>query len=140
MLLLEAIAALVILIGMVVLGTIVHELTHAFVLQCTGIPFEITWLPDRGATRPSYSGAIAIVTPSSIPDGTSPLGLRLSGLAPLVMVVPVLLLGATGAVPATSITMAAVIGWLACAIPSPQDFSLFWNAEEIVQNPDNVHG
>jgi hypothetical protein len=24
------------------------------------------------------------------------------------------------------------VGWLACALPSPQDFSVFWHAERIV--------
>jgi hypothetical protein len=34
---------------------------------------------------------------------------------------------------------AAMIGWLACAVPSPQDFSLFWYAERaLVQGvPDD---
>jgi hypothetical protein len=60
----------------------------------------------------------------------------LSSVAPLLLVAPFVAL-VTGIVPdplqADSLLLTAwTVGWLACAIPSPQDRSVFWHTEQAV--------
>jgi len=116
------------------LGIVVHECTHAVTLRVFGIPFEMEWLPGEG-TRPllgAANGAIARVTPVALPAGCPAWQLRVAAMAPLVLLAPFVLVGA-GVIadpfagqPATAM---AAAGWLACAVPSPGDFSLLWHAE-----------
>lgn len=130
-----------VLVLMVGLGTIVHELSHALVLRRLDVPHDLRWLPDRGtAGLVTGYGRLAAVVPQHVPSGVSPWGLRTAALAPLALAIPMplVLLGvlpdpfAAGNVPLS----AAAVGWFACAIPSPTDFSLVWYAESVVGADD----
>lgn len=135
--LLGAVIAVAVTVGV---GIAVHELSHAFVLRAIGIPFDITWFPrpDGGGRRGvGLSGTWAVVTPRRVPRGTPAWGLRLSAIAPLLLVTPFVFVG-VGTVPdpmasGSVIVSAATVGWLACALPSPQDFSVFWHANRAVR-------
>lgn len=130
--------------GMVLLltvgvGIIAHELSHAAVLYLLGIQCDIAIGPDwigAGQLGPSSSGTWATVTPREISTETSAWAMRLSSVAPLILVVPFVAVVA-GLVPdplqADSLLLTAwTVGWLACALPSPQDFSVFWHAEQAI--------
>jgi len=130
--------------GMVLLltigvGIVAHELSHAAVLSLLGIQCDIAIGPDRASVSQfgaNIPGTWASVTPREIPPGTSAWALRLSSVAPLVLVVPFVTV-VLGIVPdplqaSDPLLSAWTIGWLACAIPSPQDFSVFWYAEQAV--------
>lgn len=121
------------------IGVVAHELSHAAVLRALGVSFDVSWLPDRGAPESVRAGAFgrwAAVTPRSLPPELSPRGLRLAALAPLVLATPMalILLGAlpdpiqSGNLP----LVAATLAWFGCALPSPQDFSLFFHAEAAI--------
>ena len=105
-----------------------------------GVSFEMEWLPDReqdGLLRASIAGGWASVRPRSLPSGLSPWSLRVAALMPLVLAAPILFV-VLGVVPdpfsaGNPYLMAAAIGWLGCAIPSPQDFSLVWYAEQAIE-------
>jgi hypothetical protein len=135
----ELLGAGLVLVAAVAVGTIAHELSHAVALRAFGVPYELEWLPARdgaGLLRASVSGGWARVKPRGIPRGLSPWSLRTAALMPLLMSTP-LALAALGVVPDPLRTgdpylSAAAIGWLACALPSPQDFSLFWYAERVI--------
>ena len=125
------------LVAVVALGTVTHELAHAAVLRAFGVPYDIEWLPgreDAGLLEASLYVKWAAVTPRSLPTDLSAWRLRIAALAPLSLAVPLLLV-ALDVVPdpfGTDLLLAKVlaIGWMACALPSPQDFSLFFHAEE----------
>ena len=114
----------------VVAGLLTHEGTHALVLRMARIEYTVTVFPgrSRGVLGLLASCPWAAVHPR--PTGTeSPWQLRLAALAPLTMVLPVLWAVTAGGVPIESpLTTAIAIGWLACAIPSPQDFSVAFYA------------
>jgi hypothetical protein len=70
------------------------------------------------------------VTPREIPEELSPTWLRVAALAPLTLALPPLLVLA-GVLPdplrsGDVLLAAATVAWFGCALPSPQDFSLFW--------------
>ena len=121
------------------IGTVAHELAHGLVLRALGVPFDVEWLPDGdGSTqvRAGFLGRWASVTPRRLPPDLSPWGLRFSALAPLALVAPMGLVLA-GVLPDPTSTgnlplVAATIAWFACALPSPQDFSLVWHAEAAI--------
>lgn len=130
--------------GMVLLltvsvGIVAHELSHAAVLYLLGIQCDINIGPDGvGASQfdAGIFGTWAAVTPREISPETSAWAMRLSSVAPLILAVPFVAV-VTGMVPdplqADSLLLTAwTVGWLACAIPSPQDFSVFWHAERAV--------
>lgn len=130
--------------GMVLLltvgvGIVAHELSHSAVLYLFGIEYDLAIGPEQVETSQfatNISGAWAAVTPREIPPGTSVRAMRLSSVAPLVLAVPFLAVVA-GIVPDplqanSPLLTALTIGWLACAIPSPQDFSVFWHAEQAI--------
>lgn len=130
--------------GMVLLltvgvGIVAHELSHAAVLYLLGIQCDIDIEPERcgpGQFDAWIFGTGAAVTPREISPGTSAWAMRLSSVAPLILAVPFVTV-VTGTVPdplqADSLLLTAwTVGWLACAIPSPQDFSVFWYAERAV--------
>lgn len=129
----------------VVFGTILHELSHAFALRAFGISFEMEWLPNRkhsGLLRASIAGGWASVRPLSLPSGLSPWSLRIAALMPLLLATPIVFI-IVGVVPdpfgtGNPYVTAAAIGWLGCAIPSPQDFSLVWYAEQAIEE-DLLH-
>lgn len=105
-----------------------------------GVPFEISWLPKRdrtGLLRASVTGGWATTRPLAIPGEFQPWQLRVAAMMPLFLATPLLLIG-LGVLPdpftSTGPYGAAVaIGWLACALPSPQDFSLLWYAERAIE-------
>lgn len=123
------------------LGIVVHELTHVIVLHMLGVVYEIEWLPSHEAQDTSHLGidqAWASVTPQDIPEDLSPWGVRLAAVAPLALVIPgvPIFVGAVAdPVAAGNVYVtAAVIAWLAIALPSPQDFSLFWYAGQAIED------
>ena len=129
----------IVLLLTVGVGIVAHELSHAAVLYLLGIPCDVELGPERGRTGhlgANVPGSWATVTPREISPGTSAWALRLSSVAPLVLAVPFVTVLA-GIVPdplqADSPLLSAwTVGWLACAIPSPRDFSVFWHAERAV--------
>lgn len=122
------------------MGTITHELAHAAALRASGVPFDISWLPGRertGLLRASIAGGWAVVTPRDLPRDLPPWRLRVAAMMPLLLAAP-LALTALGVIPSpfasgNPYAVAVAIGWLACAIPSPQDFSLLWHAERAIE-------
>ena len=127
------------LVTSLVLGTVAHELAHAVVLRTLGVPFDVEWLPRRGetgTTAAAFFGRWATVTPRRLPVDLPPRGLRVAALAPLVLATPMALV-LLGVLPDPTSTgnlplVAATIAWFACALPSPQDFSLVWHAEAAI--------
>lgn len=126
-------AALVLCVAVAV-GVVAHELLHAAVLHLLGIRYDLTVGVGRvgiGNADADTPGALGRVVPlETAPDGAA-WKMRLSAIAPLVLAVPVL---AVGVVPAPlpvddPLFTAWAVGWLACAIPSPQDFSVFFHAD-----------
>lgn len=119
----------------VALGLVAHELAHALVLRLARIDHTVSFVPGRteGVVRGLTSGKLAVVSPH--PTGREPaVVLRAAALAPVLLAVPVFALGAGGALPADSLLATAVaIGWLACAIPSPQDFSVVFYADRALE-------
>ncbi len=123
----------------VCVGIVAHELSHAAVLYLLGIQCDIGIGPAWVGTSQfdaSIYGTWAAVTPRGISPETSAWAMRLSSVAPLVLAVPFVAV-VTGTVPdplqADNLLLTAwTVGWLACAIPSPQDFSVFWHAERAV--------
>lgn len=128
----------VVLVLTVGVGIVAHELSHAAVLSLLGVQYDIQFGPERAGTGQfaGIFGTRAAVTPREVsPDGSA-WAMRLSSVAPLVLAVPFVAV-ATGTAPdplqADSLLLSAwTVGWLACAIPSPQDFSVFWHAERAV--------
>ncbi|WP_121822413.1 hypothetical protein [Halostella salina] len=131
-----AVAALCLAVGV---GTVAHEFAHAAVLSLGGVPCEVNWLPERGGATLLRAGALgtwAAVTPRRLPDDTSPWLLRVAALAPLTLAAPgALVLAGTLPDPTAAgepAVVAATLGWFACALPSPRDFSLVWYAERAI--------
>ena len=124
----------------VVVGTVTHELAHAFALRAFGVPFELSWLPERdrtGLLRASVAGRWAAISPRAVPSDLPPWRLRVAAMMPLLLATPGALVG-LGVVPdpftgGNPYGVAVAVGWLACALPSPQDFSLLWYAEQAIE-------
>ena len=135
----EVLGSGAVLVATVVAGTVAHELSHCAALRAFGVPFEVEWLPDRrdaGLLRASVLGEWATVRPGRVPRGRPSWTLRVSALAPLLLATPLVLI-LFGVLPdpsqaASVYPMAATVGWLACAIPSPPDFSVAGYAERAV--------
>lgn len=125
----------IVLIGTAVVGLIAHELAHALALYSLGVPFEIQWFPCEGHSTHSagrLSGTWASVTPSQIPATVPTWGLQIAALAPLALTLPLLLVAAGSPLPFSTdnpYIAAITVAWLACSLPSPQDFSVFWHAD-----------
>ena len=125
------------LILSIALGTVAHELSHAAVLRALSVPHDLRWFPDR--TETGFGGAFgrwAAVVPRRFPRGLSPWALRIAALAPLALAAPMVLI-LVGVLPdplaaGDLLHSAAIVGWLACAIPSPADFSLACHAEDVL--------
>lgn len=142
MLSLQLLVAGLALLAALAIGTVVHELLHASVLHAAGVPVAIEWFGDRTAgTLGSFlGGALAAVQLQSVPAETAPRTLRIASLAPFVLALPLLAIPAglvadpfaTG----DPVAQAAVLGWMACALPSPADFSMAWHAETVVEAED----
>lgn len=131
----DVVAAGPVLALAVVVGLAAHEWTHALVLRLAGIDHTISYLPGR------TDGVIGLLTccPWAVveprPTGREPaVHLRAAALAPILLAVPVFAAGFGGAIPVDSpIAMAVAIGWLACAVPSPQDFSVVFYAHCLLE-------
>lgn len=117
------------------LGLVAHECAHATVLRLAAIDYTVSVLPGRS------DGLVALVTThpwaavSPRPSGDEPAWvLRLAALAPAALAIPVFGLGLVGSVTAdTPVVAAAAIGWLACSLPSPQDFSVAFYADQLLE-------
>ncbi len=119
----------------VAVGLVVHEWSHAAVLRLARVEYAVSYLPGRG------DGLVALVTTRPWaavhprPTGAEPPWvLRLAALAPALLALPVFGLALAGHLTAeTPIVTAAAIGWLACALPSPQDFSVAFHAGRLLE-------
>jgi len=130
----EISAVVVVLVLAVSVGLVTHELAHAAVLRAAGVPHDVHWFPGREGSvfRAGLRGKWAAVEPRPIGE-TPAWTLRLSATMPLVMLAPLALVpaGLVGDPFATEgVARFAVLGWMACALPSPQDFSVLWYADE----------
>lgn len=117
-------------------GVIAHELAHAAALRAFDVPHTLKWLPGRGEGRLLGLDGWAAVTPHADAT-TAPWQLRVAAIMPLGLALPGLPIAfglvpdpvASGSLPLTL----AVVGYLACAIPSPADFSVFWYPRRSIQ-------
>ncbi len=125
-----------VLVLAVVSGLVAHEWSHAVVLRLSAIEYEICYGSDQtdGVVALLASCPWAAVHPK--PTGSEPAWrVRLAALAPFSLALPVFGLGLAGYLTAdTPIVAAAAIGWLACSIPSPQDFSVAFYAHRILES------
>lgn len=133
----QSIFAAAILGSAVVSGVVVHELTHALCLRAAGVPYRLRLGGETpGGRLGALFGALASVQIRRIPPDVAPWQLRVASLSPVALAAPLLAIGvgllsdpfATGHLYA----QVALIGWIACAVPSPQDFSQCWHARKIV--------
>lgn len=132
------------LLSVVSVGVVLHEMLHGLFLRAAGVPFDIRWLHGdaSGQLGSLFFGTWASVRMRSVPDELAPWKLRAASLSPLLLAAP--LLGIlVGAIPdpfasGNLVFQFAVIGWLACAIPSPADFSLFWHAGSVIEEGASV--
>jgi hypothetical protein len=119
----------------VAVGLVAHEWTHAIVLRVARVEYSVSYLPGRadGITALLLTRPWAAVSPR--PTGSEPPWvLRLAALAPLSLAIPVFGLGLAGYVTTeTPVVAAAAVGWLACALPSPQDFSVAFHARRLLE-------
>ncbi|MXV61279.1 hypothetical protein GS429_04210 [Natronorubrum sp. JWXQ-INN-674] len=119
----------------VAVGLVAHECAHALVLRLARVDHTISYFPDRtdGIVGLLASCPWAVVRPHL--TGREPTWvLRVAALSPLLLAVPVLGAGMSGAVTTeTPIVTAIAIGWLACSIPSPQDFSVVFYAHRVLE-------
>lgn len=135
---LEILVAVPIVLFAVGTGTVAHEVLHASFLRLAGVDCEVRWLHGRGTGRLSAGlfGTWASVRMTSIPPTLDPWQLRIAALSPLLLAAPLVAIGAgVVADPFASGNLhvkLALIGWLACALPSPADFSLVWNAPTVI--------
>lgn len=115
-------------------GLVAHEWAHALVLRAAGIDYEIVYFADRddGVIAALASCPWAAVHPS--PTGTEPAWqLRVAALVPISLALPALALSLTP-VASSPIVAAILVGWLACTIPSPQDFSVAFYAHRVLED------
>lgn len=138
-----SLVGLLALVGTAAVGVLVHELSHATALYLAGVPCRIEVLPGRGSSgrfRVGVGGPLARVTPTRLPEDQPPWTLRAAALMPLVLAAPfVLVVAGVLANPFAAgegpLALAA-IAWLACAIPSPGDFSLVWYPERAIASEE----
>ncbi|MFC7238032.1 hypothetical protein ACFQS4_07330 [Saliphagus sp. GCM10025317] len=117
----------------VLLGLVAHEWAHALVLRLAGIDYDVVYFPDRrdGVLAALASCPWAAVHPRPTGD-EPPWQLRTAAMIPFVLAVPALVLAT--AFPSSHPAVAAVlVGWLACSIPSPQDFSVAFYAHRVLE-------
>ncbi|ELY66183.1 hypothetical protein [Natronococcus jeotgali] len=132
----ELLVVCVVLAVTLAFGLLAHEWAHTFVLRFGAVEYTISYLPNRGGglLGSLRSRPWAVVRPH--PTGTEPPWiLRAAALAPLALAVPALGLVATGyATEGPPVVTAATVGWLACAIPSPRDFSVAFHAHRALRD------
>lgn len=132
----EAPAAVCALVVAVAVGLLAHEWSHALALRAGNVEYTVEILPGRtgGVLAALASCPWALVRP--LPSGREPAWvLRLAALMPLTLTVPVLVGAGFGFLPSADapVATAALVGWTACALPSPQDFSVVWHAPRILE-------
>ncbi len=139
-------SAVVFLVILVICGTIIHEFLHAIILHAFGIPYTIEWftVSHMSSLQSWLTVEWATVTPVSVPADVSPWQLRLAAMAPLVTAAPFVLVVA-GILPdpfeyGTVAPKLVAIALMAAAIPSPDDFSLFWYAERALSECNESRG
>lgn len=144
MLALQLLAAVLVLLVVVALGVVAHELLHAAVLHAAGASYELRLFAGERGDGPSsaLAGSWASVRVLAVPAGTSHWWIRAASLSPLLLALPVVLVP-TGVVPdpfaaGDVVGQAAVLGVLACALPSPADFALVWEPESVVADADRA--
>lgn len=143
----ELVGAFAVLVGTVVAGMVAHELSHALALRAFGVPYDLEFLPERddaGLLRTGVRGTWATVTPTAVPAELSAWRLRTAAVMPLCLAVPFAPV-AVGTVPdpiaaGDPYLAAATIGWFACALPSPQDFSLLWHPKRAIAEYARLDG
>lgn len=129
-----------VLVVVVVVGLIAHEWAHALVLRLAAIEYRIAYAPNRrrGVVGLLRSCPWAVVQPRPT-GGEPPWVLRVAALAPLALAVPAFGLAAAGTVSdGPSIGTAAIIGWLACSIPSPRDFAVAFYAHAALEDREET--
>ncbi len=128
--------AVPVLAASVAVGLIAHEYAHAFVLRLAGVAYTVEYFPDRGDSVVTTLASCRWARVNPRPIGTEPPWvLRVAALMPLALAVPVFVSGLAGTIPFGDrpVTTVATIGWLACAIPSPQDFSVAFYAHRVLE-------
>lgn len=134
----SAVLAVVALLTSVAVGVMVHECLHLIALRRAGVTCSLVLAPRREGRGFDNLATdhLASVELESVPETFSPGYLRLAGLAPLAMV-PVaagyVALVQYGLAADTLVGSAALIGWLACALPSPADFAIVWRPVETMR-------
>lgn len=129
-----------VLLVTVAVGLVVHEWVHAAVLRLGGIEYTVSYFPGRrsGPLGLLASCPWAVVRPN--PTGGEPAWLlRCAALAPALLAAPVFVVGFVGdGWLASPLATAAAIGWLACSLPSPQDFSVAFYAHRALEERSTV--
>ncbi|APW98650.1 hypothetical protein CHINAEXTREME_13065 [Halobiforma lacisalsi AJ5] len=124
-----------VLLGTVAVGLVVHEWAHAAVLRLGGIDYDVSFFPghESGPLGLLASCPWAVVRPN--PTDRDPAWLlRCAALAPALLSAPVFVVGFVGdGWLASPLATAAAIGWLACSLPSPQDFSVAFYAHRALE-------
>lgn len=119
----------------VAVGLVAHESAHAATLRLARIDYSVSYFPGRsdGVVAALTTRPWAAVHPR--PTGREPpWTLRLAALAPTLLAVPVFGLALAGLVTSDApVVAAAAIGWLACSLPSPQDFSVAFHAQQLLE-------
>lgn len=132
-------SALLLLAVSVICGTVAHELSHALALDAFDIPFDVDWFPreeDNGAPHLGIIGQWAAVSYDARDISVQTWKIRVSALMPLTLAAPLLMIP-LGILPdplahGNLHASLALIGWLACAIPSPADFAIAWNPDRSI--------
>lgn len=134
----ELLVAGAVLAAVVSVGVGVHELLHALCLLAAGVPFEVEWLHGGrgGRLGGGLFGTWASIRLGAVPPDLPAWQLRAASLSPLLLATPLVAV-ALGWLPDPFAgddlhLQLAVVGLLACAIPSPADFSLCWHARAVI--------
>lgn len=130
------------LLATLVVGLIVHELSHALALRLAGVSYEVTVLPRRDGSHGILAAIrrpLATVTPAASSADLSPWQLRAAAMMPLSLLAPLALV-IVGLIPdpfaAGNLPLQlATIAWLGCALPSPADFSKLWYPDQAMSSP-----
>ncbi|WP_459810036.1 hypothetical protein [Halopiger thermotolerans] len=123
------------------IGLVAHESAHALVLRLARVEYTVVFFPGQNGVLGRLAGCPwAVVRPT--PTGREPAWvLRFAALAPALLALPVLAAGLTTDLTAeTPIASAIAIGWLACSIPSPQDFSVAFYAHRLLADARDASG
>lgn len=132
----DRLLAVFVLLPSVAVGLVLHEWLHALVLRLAGIEYDIVFAGEQttGVLSGMLSHPWAVVHPQ--PTGEEPAWhLRLAAMSPVLLALPTLGV-ATGLVdvPAQPAVTAILLASLACAIPSPQDFSVAFYAHSVLED------